>query len=277
MNIQTGGTAAAAVPRSPGLLRRVPAWFIVLLIGGLVVVYSILSSETYSATVRFLLLGVRLTVITAVLSYAVALALGLVIALGRVSRNPVWYNLATLYVEFMRGVPLLVILLYAQFVVIPGLSNWLDASLGTRLLWQRNAAIAGVVGLALGYAAYIAEVYRAGIESIERGQMEAARSLGMSYRQAMRSIILPQALRRVLPALGNDFIAIMKDTSLLTVISVGELSYYARQEASRTFQYFPTYNAAAFLYLTLTLLLSLGVRAIERRTSGPKTDSRPAR
>ncbi|MBA3945999.1 MAG: amino acid ABC transporter permease [Herpetosiphonaceae bacterium] len=258
---------ASSATSSFTMLRRLPIWLVILVLVGLFVLYSMLTGD-YLSTLQFLVIGVRLTVVSAVLSYALALAVGLIIALGRVSRNLLAYNLATLYVEIMRGVPLLVILLYAQFVVVPGLSNWLDLNLHTRLLWQRNSAIAGVIGLALGYAAYLAEVYRAGIESIERGQMEAARSLGMTYGQAMRHVILPQALRRVLPALGNDFIAIMKDTSLLTIISVSELTYYARQEASRTFQYFRTYNAAAFLYLTLTLLLSLGVRYIERRTSG---------
>lgn len=260
------GETALGSSRSLGILRQVPAWILILLLLGGVVLYSMLQSESYTATLRFLLLGVRLTVITAVLAYAFALVLGLVLGFGRVARNRVVYTLATLYVEFMRGVPLLVILLYAQFIVVPGLSNWLDATLGTRLLWQRNAAIAGVVGLGLGYAAYLAEVYRAGIESIERGQMEAARSAGMTYAQAMRYVILPQAFRRVLPPLGNDFIAILKDTSLLTFIAVPELTYYARLEASRTFQTFPTFNATAFLYLSLTLLLSLGVRYLERRS-----------
>ncbi|GAC1652772.1 MAG: amino acid ABC transporter permease [Herpetosiphon sp.] len=254
------------LPAARGRVRP-PLWFIVLAALGVSALWSLSSSANLS-TLRFLLLGVRLTVTTAVLGYALALILGLVIGLGRVSRNTVIYNLSTLYVEFMRGVPLLVILLYAQFVVIPALSNWLDASLGTRLLWQRNPVIAGTIGLALGYAAYLAEVYRSGIESIDRGQMEAARSLGMTYPQAMRHVILPQALRRVLPPLGNDFIAILKDSSLLTIISVPELSYFAKQEASRTFEYFRTYNATAFLYLTLTLLLSIGVRYLERRTSG---------
>ncbi len=263
-----GGDIARRSPGTAGsLLRRIPIWVGILLLLGLVIIYSILSSQSYTKTVLFLLLGVRTTLVTAFLSYGIALVLGLVIGLGRVSRNPIWYNLSTLYVEVMRGVPLLVILSYAQFVVVPGLSNWLDGQLGTRLLWQRNAAIAGVIGLALGYAAYLAEVYRSGIESLERGQMEAARSLGMSYPQAMRHVILPQALRRVLPPLGNDFIAMLKDTSLLTVIAVPELSYFAKQEASRTFEYFPTYNAAAFLYLALTLMLSVGVRYLERRTS----------
>ncbi len=262
------GDLVPVTPRPFLPWSRFPAWLLILLLVGAFVLYSMLSSERYTATLQFLLLGVQLTVVVAVLAYAIALALGLVIALGRVSRNPILQNAATLYVEVMRGVPLIVILLYAQFVVVPGLSNNLDELLGTRLLWQRNAAIAGTIGLALGYAAYLAEVYRAGIESIERGQMEAGRSLGMSYRQTMRYIVLPQALRRVLPPLGNDFIAILKDTSLLTVISVPELTYYAKQEASRTFENFRTYNTAAFLYLTMTLLLSLGVRYIERRSSG---------
>jgi polar amino acid transport system permease protein len=167
----------------------------------------------------------------------------------------VTYTLATLYVEVVRGVPLLLIIIYAHYVVAP--------VIGT----NRNAAISGIMALSFGYGAYLAEVFRAGIESIERGQSEAARSLGMSYRQAMRYVILPQAVRRVLPPLGNDFVAILKDSSLVSAIAVNELTKLGQIEASRTFDTFRTYNAVAVLYLILTLLLSLGVRYLERMTS----------
>ena len=151
--------------------------------------------------------------------------------------------------------PLLVIILYAQFVVAPALAT------------NRYQDISAIIALSVGYGAYVAEVYRAGIESLERGQMEAARALGLSYFQSMRFIILPQAIRRVLPPLGNDFIAMLKDTSLVSVIGVEELTQLSRIEAARTFDTFRAYSAAAVLYLMLTLLLSLGVRLLERKTS----------
>jgi len=108
-------------------------------------------------------------------------------------------------------------------------------------------------------------VFRAGIQSIQRGQMEAARSLGMSYFQGMRYIILPQAIRRVLPPLGNDFIAMLKDSSLISVLAVRELTHLGKLNRSRTFRTFETWNTVAFLYLVLTLSLSLVVKYMERR------------
>jgi polar amino acid transport system permease protein len=234
---------------------RVPWWLVIILIVGAFVLFSMLTDEKYTRALTYLIRGVGLTVLISVISYAVALVLGLIAGLGRVSRNSVLYTLATLYVEVVRGVPLLLIIIYAQYVVAP--------VIGT----NRNAVISGIMALSFGYGAYLAEVFRAGIESIERGQAEASRSLGMSYRQAMRYVILPQAIRRVLPPLGNDFIAILKDSSLVSAIAVNELTKLGQIEASRTFDTFRTYNAVAVLYLILTLLLSLGVRYLERMTS----------
>lgn len=237
-------------------LINAPWWLLIIMLIGALVIYSMLQEERYVSALTFLLRGVRLTLILSISAYAVALVLGLIAGLGRVSRNVVFYTLATLYVEVIRGVPLLVIIVYVQFVVAP--------VIGT----NRNPVLSGIIALAVGYGAYLAEVYRAGIESIERGQMEAGRSLGMSYGQTMRRIILPQAIRRVLPPLGNDFIAILKDSSLVSAIAVEELTQLGRLQAARTFDQFRTLNAVAVLYLILTLLLSLGVRMIERRTSG---------
>jgi polar amino acid transport system permease protein len=122
-----------------------------------------------------------------------------------------------------------------------------------------------VIALALGYGAFEAEIFRAGIQSISKGQMEAARSLGMSYIQSMRFVILPQAIRRVLPPLGNDFIAMLKDSSLATVLAVNELTQLTRIRRSSTFRVMEAFNVAAFLYLAMTLLLSAAVRVLERK------------
>lgn len=177
------------------------------------------------------------------------------------------YTFSTLYVEVVRGVPMLVIILYMGFAVTPAVRNasqdWATGQLDLRGL------PAAVIGLSFGYGAYLAEVYRAGIESIPRGQLEAARSLGMSYFQAMRYVILPQAIRVVLPPLGNDFIAMLKDTSLISVIALPEVLQQGRLWISRNFRAFEGFNSVAMLYLIMTLLLSLLVRFIERKSALP--------
>jgi polar amino acid transport system permease protein len=173
------------------------------------------------------------------------------------------YTLSTLYVEVIRGVPMLVIVLYMGFAITPVVrdasENWFTGQIDLRGL------PAAIIALAFGYGAYLAEIYRAGIESIPRGQMEAARSLGMSYFHAMRYVILPQAIRVVLPPLGNDFIAMLKDSSLISVIALPEILQQGRLWISRNFRAFEGYNTVAMLYLVMTLLLSLLVRYIERR------------
>lgn len=173
------------------------------------------------------------------------------------------YTFSTLYVEVVRGVPMLVIILYMGFAVTPALRNATDGGVDLRGL------PAAVIGLSFGYGAYLAEVYRAGIESIPKGQMEAARSLGMSYFQAMRHIILPQAIRVVMPPLGNDFIAMLKDSSLISVIALPEVLQQGRLWISRNFRAFEGFNSVALVYLVMTLLLSLLVRFIERKSALP--------
>jgi polar amino acid transport system permease protein len=237
------------------IAAQMPWWLIIIVITGAVVLYSMLTQETYVNALTYLIRGVGLTILITVASYAIALVIGLLAGLGRVSHSTVVNTIATLYVEIVRGVPLLVIIIYVHYVIAP--------AIGT----NRNATLSGIMALAFGYGAYLAEVFRAGIESVERGQVEAARSLGMDRRQAMRFVILPQAIRRVLPPLGNDFIAMLKDSSLVSAIAVNELTKLGQIEASRTFNQFRTLNAVAILYLILTLLLSLGVRYLERITS----------
>jgi polar amino acid transport system permease protein len=241
-------------------------------------------SPDYQDAFLFLIEGVRLTIIVTLVSFTIALLLGLIAGLGRVSQNVVFRTLSTLYVEVVRGIPLLVQIIYFAFVLGPifvdlmnGLGNVilsylaigplvnLGYSLADFHIQDLDMTIRAILGLAFGYGAYEAEVFRAGIESIARGQAEAARSLGMTTGQTMRYIILPQAIRRVLPPFGNDFIAMLKDSSLISVLAVRELTQLGKLNRARTFQTFETWNTVAFLYLILTVSLSLLVKLLERR------------
>ncbi len=234
--------------------------------------------------------GIFLTLKVTFQAYALALAIGLVFGIMRVQTNAmtlgskvlqtIFTSVSTLYVEVVRGIPLLVILLYAGFVISPELRNgvllfdlqWFGDSLPDFQIRPKlflNDEQEAIMGLAFGYGAFIAEIFRAGIQSISRGQMEAARSLGMSYPQAMRYVILPQAVRVVLPPLGNDFIAMLKDSALISVLALPDLLQLGRLYVSRTFRAFEGYNTVAVLYLLMTLFLSMMVRIIERRSRLP--------
>ncbi len=237
-----------------------------LLLGGLLVL-AIITDPKYQASFEFILPGVVMTFTLTSISFAIALTIGLFVGLARVSKNQLFYNLSTFYVETIRGVPILVQLLYVAFVVFPALVDLFNSLGGNASIRDIDVAVRAILGFSLAYGAFEAEVFRAGIESIDRGQMEAARSLGMSYSQAMRYVILPQAFRRVLPPLGNDFIAMLKDTSLASVLAVREITQLSNLHRSRTFTTFEPLNVATFLYLSMTLLLSRGVRYLERRLS----------
>ncbi len=282
-NSQTPADGASSVARGrlvPIPLERLPWWGVVLLAAGVVIAIRVAGSSTYRQTLAFLWDGVLLTLYLTVSAFALALVIGLVAGLMRLSTNRFWHGLGTLYVEVVRGVPLLVLLIYIAFVGAP----WASAILAgaARALGLPGVAdfITGVIrsdlnrailGLAIGYGAYLAEIYRAGIQSIHRGQTEAALALGMGHGQAMRLVVLPQALRVVLPPLGNDFIAMLKDSALASAIAVPELTHSGRLLSARTFRAFETYNMVALLYLIMTLLGSLGVRALERWA---RTDTR---
>ncbi len=262
---------------------KLPWWVLVMAALGLGMVYLILTNTNYHETFNYLLLGVSATLRMTIIGFPIATIIGLFVGLGRTSKNPIFLNLSTLYVEMVRGIPLIVIILYFAFGLVPvgvELTNKLGA---WGLTWAGATFLSGffnglanysirnismelraIIALAVGYGAFEAEVFRAGIQSISKGQMEAARSLGMTYIQAMRYIILPQAIRRVLPPLGNDFIALLKDSSLATVLAVEELTQVGRIRRASTFRYLETYNMVAFLYLAMTLLLSAGVRGLER-------------
>lgn len=243
-----------------GKLSQLPWWLIIIILVGVVLFYNFLSNETYVAILSRVRSGIVLTVVVAGVSYIIAIVIGLIVGLGRVSKNPIIYNLATLYVQIVRGVPILVLIFYVALVIIPPLLTLFGIRAATF-----DFSFRAVIALAVAYGGFEAETFRAGIQSIGRGQMEAARSLGMSYMQAMRYIILPQAVRRILPPLGNDFISILKDSSLVSVLGVNDITNLARLYAASSFRYPETYNTLAFMYLTMTLILSLIVKVIENR------------
>jgi polar amino acid transport system permease protein len=269
-------------------LAHLPWWLLVVLLVAVLLVYSSYTDATYQAIYAFLGKGILVTVRVTLIAYAISITLGLLTGLARVSKNPIIYNIATMYVQVMRGLPILVTILYTAFVITPwaiGQINivgvWL-ANIGLlppdntlALLGDRRAGLTvgfevrAIFALAISYGAFSAEIFRAGIESIGKGQMEAARSLGMSYFEAMRHIILPQAVRRVLPPLGNDFIAMLKESSLVSALGVQDITQLGRLYSASSFEYLKTYNMVAFMYLTMTVLLSLGVKGMERRL---KTD-----
>jgi polar amino acid transport system permease protein len=259
-------------------LARLPWWLLVLLLAGVLLFYQIATDELYSIILGKLIQGIVTTIFVTLIAFTTAIFLGLIAGLGRVSKNPVIFNLATLYVQIIRGLPMLVQIFYVAFVITPAFFTLLNTFGRTLLpvLGPDNFMIKAttqdvsllaraVVALALAYGGFEAETFRAGIESIGRGQMEAARSLGMSYVQAMRWVILPQAIRRILPPLGNDFIAMLKDSSLVSVLGVRDVTQEARLYVSASFRYPETYNTLAFVYLSMTILLSLAVKWLENR------------
>lgn len=236
-------------------------WWLLLIIGFLVLMAVLIATTpVYRDAFRFIVPGIQLTATVTLFGYATALVLGLLAGLGRITQNVVTSTIATTYVEFIRGVPTLVLIFTVAFVIVPTAAEAMGMEARSVSMTAR-----GIAALAIIYGAFLAEIFRAGIESISRGQMEAARSLGMTYGQAMRYIILPQAVRNIAPALGNDFIAMLKDSSLLSVLAIRELTQRGRLHAGSTFRFREAYLVVTFLYLSLTIALSLLLRWYEQR------------
>lgn len=196
--------------------------------------------------------GLAMTLVVTAGGFALGLTLGVFIALARLSRRLPLRHLGDLYVELMRGIPFIVQLTLAYWGIAP-------------LLRIDNKYLVGVVALGLFAAAYMAEIFRAGIESIDRGQVEAARSLGLSRARTLRFVLLPQAAKRMIPPLTGELIALTKESSLLFYIGVVELMSVARQTGVRTYATFEAYLIVAAFYLAVTFPLSLLARRLERR------------
>lgn len=197
--------------------------------------------------------GTLLTIALSLAGIVLGTGLGLLIGLGKMMRNKWLAFPFEAYITFFRGTPLFVQILLIHFGIVPLFTG------------KTNAIAAAIIALSLNSAAYIAEIFRAGIQSIDKGQMEAARSLGMGHTQAMKYIILPQAFKRMIPPLGNEFVVLIKESSLAAIIATPEMMYWGRAMAGQYFRVWEPYLTAAVIYLALTLSLSFLLNRLERR------------
>lgn len=247
-----------------------PWWLVILGVTGLWLFYEVWVSEIYSQVMATLIKGVQVTVVVTLVAYGLACVMGLALALAGMSKYRVLRQAARLWIEVVRGVPIMVLLLYVAFVLSPALVyawNWVGGWLGAAPVSSRDFPFIAraVMALTLAYSAFLAEIFRAGLQAVDKGQVEAAMSLGLSGWQRFRHVVFPQAFRMILPPLGNDFVAMVKDSSLVSILGVADITQLGKVQAAGNFRYFETYNMVALLYLVMTIGLSLALRRLERR------------
>jgi ABC-type amino acid transport system permease subunit len=266
---------------------QTPWWAVILAIIGIWVGYSINANSIFSDIFQRLLPGVKMTLRVSTSAYGLALIIGLIVGVIRSTKPEpregmiggtlsflqlLVYNVATMFVEILRGLPILQVLLISAFVIIPDVKDYLSAELGINIPFRSISVETAIIALSLTYGAFLSEVFRAGIQSVDKGQIEAAKSLGMNPLQVMRLIILPQAIRHVLPPLGNDFIAMIKDSSLVSYLGIRDITQLAKVTSGSNFRYMETYLTAATIYLVITVLGSILTKLLERRMAGETID-----
>ena len=251
-----------------------PWWLIAFVVMALTLGIVIFVSDLYTQVFNTVVKGLGVTVFVTLIGFLLATALGLLIALLGMSDHMALRQVARFYVEVVRGIPILVLLFYIAFVGAPALValyNLVTApliSIGLMdamvvrdfsLMWR------AIIALMIGYSAFIAEIFRAGIQSIDKGQIEAAKALGLSRSQRFRLVVFPQAIRVIFPPLSNDFVAMVKDSSLVSVLGVADITQMGKVYASGSFRFFETYSIVAYVYLVLTIGLSILLRGFEQR------------
>lgn len=245
-----------------------PWWAVIIGAVMTLMVIKIFTDPDYELARKNIFPGVWITVRSTIIAFVLALTLGLIFGLGQISRNVVLRNISVAYVEIIRGIPILPMIFTLAAVIIPDVS---------KAVGQPNSVpndLRAIGALALVYSAYIAEIIRGGVQSIPRGQTEAGRSLGLSEAETMKSVVLPQAVRAILPPIANDFIAILKDTSLLSVLGVAEVTRRARQYSASSFKFAESFFTMTFVYLVLVLSLSMLLTAFERYMTRDKVGER---
>ena len=247
-----------------------PYWLILLIGIGLWLFYEVWANQIYADVLATLSKGIWLTVLVTLVAYGGACLLGLALAVAGLSRFMLLRQAARFYVEVVRGVPIIVLLLYVAFALAPALVvavNWVSGFWGGDPWKTRDFPLLAraVIALMLAYSAFLAEVFRAGLVAVDKGQIEAAQALGLNGWQRFRHVVFPQAFRTILPPLGNDFVAMVKDSSLVSVLGVSDITQLGKVTAAGNFRYFETYNVVALVYLTMTISLSLLLRRIEAR------------
>jgi polar amino acid transport system permease protein len=242
-------------------------WILLIFVIGLIAYLSFTKSDPYWRIILFVRDGIWNTIFSTVTSFILVLIVGLFIGLGRLSSNKAIHGATTIYVEIIRGIPILVQLFFWYFA-FPSIVKSIGESLNFEPMknFLANPLGMAILGLSFCYAAYMAEIYRAGIQSIPKGQMEAARSLGMSHLEAMRYIIIPQAVRVILPPVGNEFISLLKDSSLISVVAINDITRRGREFMAANFIPIETWTMVALLYLTMTLFSARIVTWVEHRT-----------
>ncbi|MGR3485966.1 MAG: amino acid ABC transporter permease [Paracoccaceae bacterium] len=250
--------------------RDFPWWLLILGSTAAYLFWRVIQDGIYAQVLSTVSRGIQVTVFVTLVGFSLACAIGLTLALMSRARSVIVRQIARLYIEVVRGIPIIVLLLYVAFVGAPAMVaawNWLMDLAGLEPIRTRDFSLLwrATIALTIGYSAFIAEVFRAGLASVDHGQIEAAEALGLSPWNRFRHIVFPQAIRTILPPLGNDFVAMVKDSSLVSVLGVADITQLGKLTAAGNFRYFETYNVVALLYLTMTVTLSLGLRRLERR------------
>jgi polar amino acid transport system permease protein len=261
-------------PPSRSPRQDFPWWLAAAIVIAVVAGILVATNDLYTQVFTIVAKGIGITIFVTLVGYALASVLGLAIALMVLS-DSVWLRqTGRFYVEIIRGVPILVLLFWIAFVGAPALVmswNWISYPLQTAglvepmqvrdfsLMWR------AIIALTIAYSSFIAEIFRAGIQAVDIGQIEAAKALGLSRYRRFRHIIWPQAFRTILPPYGNDFIAMVKDSSLVSVLGVADITQMGKVYAAGSFRFFETYSIVAYIYLILTVGLSLALRGLEKR------------
>jgi polar amino acid transport system permease protein len=262
-----------ASARVPFRLKVAAVWVVLFAVLAFVGNAAQFDTQWIRDNFRYILGGLRYTMTIAVFGIAIAIVLALLGALARISRNPVSYGVAGFYVSFFRGTPLIV-QMYLLYLALPPVGR----NLGAEYTWLPDgfdqalvldAATAGIIALGLNYGAYMTEIFRAGIQSVAGGQGEAADALGMTYGQKMRKVVLPQAFRVIIPPTGNEFIAMMKDTALVSFLGVtaasAEIFRRGQLVGKHDFKNLEAYVAVALMYWGLTVLFTFFQSRLEKR------------
>lgn len=246
-----------------------PYWLVAAVCVAIAAALAIAASELYAQIFVTIAKGIWITIFVTIVAFALASALGLCVALMGLSGSRVLSQIARFYIEIIRGVPILVLLFWIAFAGAPAFVAAWNAVLGgifgemqvrdLSLLWR------AIIALMIAYSSFIAEIFRAGIQSVPEGQIDAAKTLGLSRFQRFRHIVWPQAFRTILPPYSNDFIAMVKDSSLVSVLGVADITQMGKIYAAGSFRFFETYSIVAYIYLLLTISLSLALRGLERR------------
>ena len=252
--------------------REIPFWLLAAILCAVVVLWSIIADQGYQTIFFALSRGVSTTLYVTLVAFTLSVCLATIVVLARVSPLRVLREVATFYIEIVRGIPMLVLLFYIAFVGAPwfvdffnwGMNPLIELGLfGKMTVRGFDFTWRAIIALTISYSAFIAEIFRAGIEAVDRGQVEAAKALGLGRWHTFRFVVAPQAFKLILPPMGNELVAMIKDSALVSVLGVQDITQLGKVYSASTFKFFETYNVVAFLYLVMTISLSLIVRWLE--------------